>query len=156
MRDREAKAAEDRHIGFRWLSREAGLADEEDAEAVFRTVGRLLAERIGPQEARHLASHLPLGLREIWEQETSGIEEPRRFDREEFVAEVRERLGLDRPEDADWVIEAVFAWLKHLAPEERSDVTARLPRDLRETWERAALLHLPVPRRLRVRHPAGR
>lgn len=145
---REAKAAEDRHIGFRWLSREAGLAREEEAEAVFRVVARLLAERIGRDEARHVASHLPLGLRDIWDEETAGVGPPRRLHRTELLDEVQARLGLERPGDAEELVEIVFAWLKHLAPEERDDVSARLPADLRALWERAILYHLGPARRL--------
>jgi uncharacterized protein (DUF2267 family) len=123
----EAKAAEERHIGFRWLCREAGLGTEQEAEAV-RAVARLLAERIGRDEARHVASHLPLGPREIWHEETIGVVEAmRKFHRAELIAAVQARLGVERPEDAEALVEIVFAWLKHLAPEEREDVSARLP-----------------------------
>lgn len=148
----DTKAAEDRHIGFRWLSREAGLATEQDAEGVFRAVARLLAERIGKDESRHVASHLPLGLREVWEAETAGIEKPERFDRADFIARIKSRLGLERSEEAEELVQVVFAWLRYLAPEERDDVSARLPADLKDLWERALLLHLPHERLLSVKH----
>jgi hypothetical protein len=46
----------------------------------------------------------------------------------------------------------VFAWLKYLAPEERSDVDARLPADLKELWEKALLVPVgPGRRELTVR-----
>jgi uncharacterized protein (DUF2267 family) len=148
----EAKAAEDRHIGFRWLRLEAGLASEADAEAVFRAVARVLAERIGKDEADHVASHLPLGLRDLWSEETLGVGEPRRLHRAQFVAAVQKRLGLERADDAEELITTVFAWLKYLAPEERSDVDARLPDDLKELWEKALLVPVgPGRRELSVR-----
>jgi hypothetical protein len=37
-RARSSKVAEDRHIGFRWLAREARLPVERDAEHVFRAL----------------------------------------------------------------------------------------------------------------------
>jgi uncharacterized protein (DUF2267 family) len=148
----EEKAAEDRHIGFRWLRLEAGLASEGDAEAVFRTVARVLAERIGRDEAEHVASHLPLGLRDLWNEETLDVAEPRRLHRAQFVAAVQTRLSLDRAEDAEELITTVFAWLKYLAPEERNDVDARLPADLKELWEKAILVPVgPGRRALTVR-----
>lgn len=153
---RETKAAEDRHIGFRWLRWAARLKDERSAEAVFRAVAAQLALRLGPGPSRHIRAHLPLGLREVWDEEArSGRQES--VDRGELVERVRGRLGLRSGEDAERLVSLVFAWLRHLAPEERDDLSAALPADLRELWERARLeapswplLHVPL------RGPGGR
>jgi uncharacterized protein (DUF2267 family) len=149
MRHREEKAAEDRHIGFRWLKRESGLASEHEAEELFRSVAHALASRVGPGEARHVASHLPVGLREVWDEETAAIEEPQRFGLATLDEYVARRLGLGEEDEPDWRVELVFAWLKYLAPEEREDVGGRLPPDIRAVWERAALYKTQALRRPR-------
>jgi uncharacterized protein (DUF2267 family) len=146
-RDRKAKAEEDRHVGFRWLAREAGLHGEAEAEATYRAVSRVLSRRIGPEETRHLASHLPLGLRDVWEEETADVTHAARFDLEQLVADVQRELGVLDSLDARWLIQIVFAWLRHLAPEERTDVAARLPKDIRDLWEHATLAEIAVAHR---------
>ena len=147
---RETKAAEDRHIGFRWLRWAARLEDESSADAVFRAVAARLAQRLGPSRSRHLRSHLPLGLREVWDEETRFARQGW-ADRADLVESVRARLGLRAEEDAEWLVSLVFAWLRQLAPEERDDISAALPEDLRELWQNARLeapswarLHLPL------------
>lgn len=143
-----AKALEDRHIGFRWLCRAARLEDEAAAEEVFRAVAHEFSRRIGRGEARHLASHLPLGLREIWLDESAAGRRPARFGRRELAAAVQSRLGLATPEQAEELLLVVFNWLRHLAPEELDDVAALLPADLRALWEHAAATEVPPWQRL--------
>jgi len=121
-----AKAAEDRHIGFRWLAREARLPGERDAEEVFRGVAGELGECIGANGARHVAAHLPLGLRAIWEEETHRSGKPCSVELNEVIAQLQSRLGLANPTEAEILLTTVCAWLKHLAPEERDDIAAVL------------------------------
>jgi uncharacterized protein (DUF2267 family) len=147
------KAAEDCHIGFRWLQSEARLAHERDAESVFRAVVRTLARRLGEGEARHLAAHLPLGLRAVWDEEARGIGRPQRFDRDAFVRSVQSRLRLEERDDAELLVSIVFGWLKHLAAEEREDAAALLPDDLRQLWEQAQLPVVPPWRVLTIPVP---
>jgi uncharacterized protein (DUF2267 family) len=146
----DAKAAEDRHIGFRWLRWAARLESEGAAEAVFRSVAHEFARRVGRNEALHLAAHLPLGLREIWLGEAAGAGAPARLGRAELVNAVQSRLGLAQAEQAEELLLVVLGWLKHLAPEETADVAALLPRDLRALWERAHPQHVPPWQRLRL------
>ena len=152
-RDRKAKAEEDRHVGFRWLAREAGLHGEAEAEAVFRTVSRALSRRIGPEETRHLASHMPLGLRDVWHEETGDVIDASRFDLDQLVSDVQDELRILDPLDARWLVQIVFAWLRHLAPEERADVAARLPKDIRDLWNHATLAEIAVADRHTLRAP---
>ena len=147
-RNVEAKAAEDRHIGFRWLAREARLPGERDAEEVFRAVAESFGECLGGGEARHLASHLPLGLRRIWEEETRSARRPRSLEADELILRLQSRLGLAHPAEAEMLLTLVFGWLRHLAPEERGDVAAVLSPGLRTLWERAVLPAVPPWRRL--------
>lgn len=51
-----------------------------------------------------------------WDEETAGVGPLRRLHRAELLEEVQARLGLERPGDAQELVEIVFAWLKHLAP----------------------------------------
>jgi len=146
-----AKAAEDRHIGFRWLAREARLPGESDAEDVFRAVARGLGECVGGDEARHIASHLPLGLRLIWEDETSDADRPHSTEAHEAIVRLQSRLGLAHEAEAQILLAIVCAWLKHLAPEERDGVAAVLSPGLRELWEKAQLPIVPPWHRLAVR-----
>ena len=132
-----SKAAEDRHIGFRWLAREARLPGERNAEEVFRAVAHGLGECVGGDEARHLASHLPLGLRLIWEEETRRGGRPHVLERDELVRRLQRRLELAHEAEAEILLTIVCAWLRHLAPEERDDIAAVLSPGLRELWERA-------------------
>jgi uncharacterized protein (DUF2267 family) len=132
-----SKAAEDRHIGFRWLARRALLPGERDAEEVFRAVAHEFSACVGAGEARHLASHLPLGLRLIWEEETRLAGRPRPVELDELVGRLQRRLGLANAADAEVLLTIVCAWLRHLAFEERDDVAAVLPPGLRELWENA-------------------
>lgn len=152
----DAKAAEDRHIGFHWLQWEARLARERDAEAAFRAVAAAFGARVGRDESEHLASHLPLGLRAVWDEETANVGRPESFGREELLARVQSRLGLERPEEAEVLVVAVLAWLKHLASEESGDVAALLPADLLELWQHAKLPLVPPWRRLELPVPARR
>jgi uncharacterized protein (DUF2267 family) len=148
-RRRAAKAAEDRHIGFRWLKREARLASERDAEAVFRAVAGAFGHRVGRSETRHVAAHLPLGLRELWEEETRSSGAPRALERDEFVASVASRLQIEKGQ-AEVLVRIVFAWLKHLAPEEIADVSTILPPRLRELWNGAQAPYVPPWRALAI------
>ena len=43
-----------------------------------------------------------------------------RFSLDQLVDEVQEELGVLDPLDARWFVQIVFAWLRHLAPEERA------------------------------------
>jgi uncharacterized protein (DUF2267 family) len=151
-RRRIAKAAEDRHIGFRWLKREAGLASEHDAEAVFRAVAWVFGRRVGRGEARHVAAHLPLGLREVWDEETRNAGSPQGFERTEFIRSVAARLGVETTQ-AEILVATVFAWLKHLAPEEIADIATILPARLREVWETAHVPQFPPWRNLMIIRP---
>jgi uncharacterized protein (DUF2267 family) len=150
VRGSPAKAAEDRHIGFRWLAREARLPGERDAEEVFRGVAHVFGECIGAGEARHIAAHLPLGLRLIWEQETRRLGAPRCIEADELIARVQSRLGLAYRAEAEILLALVSAWLKHLAPEERDDVAAVLGPGSRKLWEDARLPVVPPWRRLAI------
>ncbi|HUP33242.1 MAG TPA: DUF2267 domain-containing protein [Gaiellaceae bacterium] len=153
---RESKAREDRHIGFRWLRWAARLEDEAAAEAVFRAVAAQVARRVGRDEAGHLRAHLPLGLRDVWDEEAAGARRrPEATGRDEFVAQVRARLGLESDEHAEVLTSIVFSWLRHLVPEERHDVAAVLPPGLRELWERSRL-EVPPWSRLHLPRSAGR
>ena len=144
------KAIEDRHIGFRWLARGARLPGERDAEEVFRAVAHELGECVGGGVARHLASHLPLGLRLIWEEETRGSARPHFLGREELIHRLQRRLGLAYETEAEILLTIVCTWLRHLAPEEREDVAAVLSPDLRELWEKAHVPGLVPWRRLAI------
>lgn len=151
LRRDSAKAAEDRHIGFRWLAREARLTGERDAEDVFRAVARGLGESVGGGEARHIASHLPLGLCLIWEEETGDAARPHFIQADEAVVRLQRRLGLAYEAEAEILLAIVCAWLKHLAPEERDDVAAALSPGLRKLWESAQLPIVPPWHRLALR-----
>jgi uncharacterized protein (DUF2267 family) len=136
------------------VAREARLPGERDAQEVFRAVSELLGLHLGRDQARHIAAHLPLGLRQIWERETRDAGAPRHADRGALIRSLQSRLGLERAEEAETLLTLVCAWLKHLAPEERDDVAASLSPGLRELWTDARLPVVPSWRRLVSRpHP---
>lgn len=108
------------------VGRRAGLA-EADALIATRATLETIAERIGPDEARHLASQLP---REIGQFLTAGGPRAERFSLEAFGARVAARAQTDVGNAlrcAGCVMETLE---EAVSNGELSDLIAVLPNDL--------------------------
>lgn len=115
----------DRFIGL--VQNRARLATTADAVTAIRATLETIAERIGANEARHLASQLP---REIGHYLQEGPPaEGERFSFDEFCRRVAERENFDRPEavfHARCVIETLE---EAVTPGEVRHVLSTLPDD---------------------------
>ena len=99
--------------------------DQETAERATRAVASVLGERIGTDEARVHAAHLPPEVA-AWLHTAGGA---RSFDAEEFVGRVAEREGTD-PDTAERHIIAVLGAISQALPEREYDhLLARLSKD---------------------------
>jgi len=128
-------------------------ADQETAERATRTVTSVLGERIGADEARVLAAHLPPEVA-AWLHTAGGA---RSFDAEEFVRRVGEREGTN-PDAAERHIIAVLAAVSRALPEREYDhLLARLSKDYTPLLPRAAVAPTMSTRAFvsRVAHRAG-
>ena len=109
--------------------------DQETAERATRAVASLLGERIGADEARVLAAHLPSEVA-AWMHTAGGA---RSFDAEEFVRHVAEREGTN-PETAERHIIAVLGAISQALPEREYDhLVARLSKDYAPLLPKAAV-----------------
>ena len=110
-------------------------ADQETAEHAARAVTSVLGERIGADEARVHAAHLPPEVA-AWLHTAGGA---RSFDAEEFVRRVAEREGTD-PDTAERHITAVLGAMSQALPEREYDhLVARLSKDYAPLLPKAAV-----------------
>ena len=109
--------------------------DRETAERATRAVASALGERIGADEGRVLAAHLPSEVA-AWLHTAGGA---RSFDAEEFVRRVAEREGTD-PDMAERHIIAVLGAMSRALPEpEYEHLLARLSKDYAPLLPKAAV-----------------
>ena len=109
--------------------------DQETAERATRAVASVLGERIGTDEARVHAAHLPPEVA-AWLHTAGGA---RSFDAEEFVRRVAEREGTD-PDTAERHIIAVLGAISQALPEREYDhLLARLSKDYAPLLPKAAV-----------------
>jgi uncharacterized protein (DUF2267 family) len=115
----------------------AGIAGAHDARAAVHAVLCGFAERI-PADARdHLLTHLPADVRQLAGPPRRMGQQARRVKTvQELVADVVARGGIE-PSRAESITFAVLGKLRELVPEERRDIAAVLPGELREMWEHA-------------------
>lgn len=115
---------------------DAGAGDH--AGAAMRAVLATLADRLPVDECEHLLAHLPADVR-------MHLSPPRRRGRrierhrtvQEFARAVASAVPGLTDDRARLVTESVLGALRELVPEERADVAAVLPPELRELWDHA-------------------
>lgn len=112
--------------------------DDRTARPMVRAVLSAFMERLPKGERSHVVSHLPADVRDL-------AAVPRRIRMSASHARTVPELlattvsgGLVPSEQAVAVLEAVVQVLRDLVPEESEDVSAVLPGELRELWQRAA------------------
>lgn len=106
----------------------------------------VLQQRIQPDSADHIATHLPKDLREdlgptftevvrtIFA--ASGV---RKMNKHQFLEAVKDEAGFRNTDEAFLATKAVFGALKAVLPaKDVRDTANELPADLREIWQLAA------------------
>lgn len=119
-------------------ARSAGL-EPSLARPATRAILAAFADRLPPGERDQVATHLPADVRALFTP-------PRRMRRkapprtvEELVSRIAATAPGTLPADRSLqVTEAVLRELRSLVPEERADVAAVLPAELKAFWERGA------------------
>jgi uncharacterized protein (DUF2267 family) len=131
------------HANQTWRAFVSDLAatahlDDDDATNAAISVLCHLQERLTGDEARDLASQLPVKLRELLGDVCGPADVIVKFHKDEFVATVARDLGIQDPE-AEVCIRAVFATVRNRISEgEADDVAAQLPEDMRALWMQAS------------------
>ena len=95
-----------------------------------------LAERLGPDETRHLAAHLPHEIQLFLSD--AGLPVPERFSPEEFLLRVCAREGIDLPLSTSHA-RAVIDVLTQAVSGETPDVLERLPEDYRRLFAKGKM-----------------
>ena len=109
----------------------AHLATLSEAMRATRATLVTLAERLGPDEARHLAAPLPHEI-QLFLADAS-LPMPERYSLDEFLLRVCAREGIDLRLSTDHA-RAVLDVLTEAAPGEITEVLDRLPHDYRRLF----------------------
>jgi uncharacterized protein (DUF2267 family) len=91
-----------------------------------------LAERIGPDETRHLADQLPHEIQLFLAD--AGMPMPERFSSDEFLLRVCAREGIDLPISTSHARVVFDVLTQAVSPGEVVDVLERLPEDYRRLF----------------------
>lgn len=111
------------------VQNKAQLATLGEAMRATRATLETLAERLGPDDTRHLAAQLPHEIQLFLAD--AGMPMPERFSSAEFLLRVCAREGIDLPEST-YHARAVIDVLTHaVSPGEIVEVFDRLPDDYR-------------------------
>lgn len=113
-----------------------GWDDKHRAYLALRSVLHTLRDRLTIEEATDLGSQLPMLVRGFYYDGWNPSGMPVKFDRKEFLVNIREQFINGRNIDAEKITRAVFKVLdKRIAAGEIEDIKAILPGELRAFWE---------------------
>jgi len=107
----------------------AGLATLGEAMRATRATLETLAERLGPDETRHLAAQLPHEIQLFLAD--AGMAMPERFSSNEFLLRVCAREGIDLSESTHHARAVIDVLTEAVSPDDIDDVLDRLPDDYR-------------------------
>ena len=111
------------------VQNKAELATLGEAMRATRATLETLAERLGPDEARHLAVQLPHEIQLFLAD--GGTPMPERFSLDEFLQRVCAREGVALPDSVHHVCAVIDVLTEAVSPGEIVDVLDRLPDDYR-------------------------
>ena len=111
----------------------AHLATLGEAMRATRATLETLAERLGPDEARHLADQLPHEIQLFLAD--AGLPMPERFSSEEFLLRVCAREGIDLPLSTSHARIVFDVLSQAVSQRELADVLERLPEDYRRLFK---------------------
>ena len=114
------------------VQNKARLATLGEAMRATRATLETLAERLGPDESRHLAAQLPHEIQIFLSD--SGTPMPERFSSDEFLQRVCEREGRALPESTQHARAVMDVLTEAVSLGETTDVLARLPDDYRRLF----------------------
>src|SRR5262245_10456676 len=114
------------------VQNKAQLATLSEAMRATRATLETLAERLGPDESRHLAAHLPHEIQLFLNDASMAM--PERFSSDEFLLRVCAREGIDLPESTYHARAVIDVLSKAVSPGEVIDVLDRLPADYRRLF----------------------
>lgn len=111
----------------------AQLATLSEAMRATRATLETLAERLGPDEARHLAAQLPHEIQLFLNDASMPM--PERFSSDEFLLRVCAREGIDLSDSTHHARAVIDVLTEAVSPPGESiDVLARLPDDYRRLF----------------------
>ena len=114
------------------VQNKAQLATLGEAMRATRATLETLAERLGPDETRHLAAQLPHEIQLFLSD--AGLPMPERFSPEEFLLRVCAREGIDLPLSTSHARAVIDVLTQAAASGEMPDVLERLPEDYRRLF----------------------
>ena len=113
----------------------AHLGTLGEAMRATRATLETLAERLGPDDSRHLADQLPHEIQLFLSD--AGLPMPERFSPDEFLLRVCAREGIAFPESSEHARVVIDVLTEAVSPSEPTDVLARLAEDYRELFASA-------------------
>jgi len=147
------KSEQETNVWLNEIEERLDIADRRKAFNALRATLHAVRDRVGADNALHLAAQLPLLIKGLFFENWRPSETPTR-EREKgtFLANVdatiTRGLGLD-PEQAVRAVLEVLAG--HVDPDEIDKLRALFPEDLRDLWPRAAARR-PARRARRTTH----
>jgi len=114
------------------VQNKAHLATLGEAMRATRATLQTLAERLGPDETRHLAAHLPHEIQLFLSD--AGLPLPERFSSQEFLLRVCAREGIDLPLSTDHARAVIDVLTQAVPSGETVGVLERLPDDYRRLF----------------------
>lgn len=114
------------------VQNKAHLATLGEAMRATRATLETLAERLGPDDTRHLAAQLPHEIQLFLSD--AGLPVPERFSSEEFLLRVCAREGIDLTLSTDHARAVIDVLTQAVSPGESIDVLDRLPDDYRRLF----------------------
>jgi uncharacterized protein (DUF2267 family) len=114
------------------VQHQAQLATLGEAMRATRATLETLAERLGPDETRHLAAQLPHEIQIFLAD--AGMPMPEQFSSTEFLLRVCAREGIDLPVSTDHARAVIDVLMQAVSPGEVADVFDRLPDDYRRLF----------------------
>ena len=114
------------------VQNKAHLATLGEAMRATRATLETLAERLGPDETRHLAAQLPHEIQLFLSD--AGLPIPERFSSDEFLLRVCAREGIDLPLSTHHARAVIEVLTQAVSPGEIVDVLDRLPDDYRRLF----------------------
>ena len=114
------------------VQNKAHLATLGEAMRATRATLETLAERLGPDDTRHLAAQLPREI-QIFLSDT-GLPIPERFSSDEFLLRVCAREGIDLPLSTNHARAVIEVLTQAVSPGETIDALERLPDDYKRLF----------------------
>jgi uncharacterized protein (DUF2267 family) len=122
-----------------WLKdvmEELGLDNKHRAYVALRSVLHTLRDRLPVEEAADLGAQLPMLVRGFYYDAWNPLDNPIKFNKDEFLSMVSQQFLNEPDVDAEEIIRAVFHVIdKHIAYGEIEDIKSSLPVELRGFWE---------------------